>query len=266
MKKAAITVSSLLLAGTLILGACQSSGGKQSDDPETPSAQTESGNTESQSTDTSGSNYYWDTHGSSDMTWQGSDEYKNYVSVQKNEATIASDDSGSPIASMKGIFPGCSNWAMDKYNGSPYTSWHFESYYDFGEVSPDDEITVWGNFDNYAAMTAEDNLSLYLREKSSGKYNDAVEGTVVNSALLTKDVNGHTIKYVRTQYRAVKTLSDGTEITKYCQLFYAYLPFTAPNGDTAYVVAEVNDFRTDPEKLMDDSVIDLIFENVTVSE
>lgn len=225
---------------------------------------------QNESTESGGKEYQWDINGDMKMHWETGDDYKQYVQVVDEAYTIGSVDD-KPFVSVKSIFPSREGWPMEPFTDTNIIPWHFDCEAELDEAAKDnnEHIYVWGNLQNpIHALTSEvqseeDFLSYFLHGELAQEAN---EGTLVTTGLRTKELNGHTIKYVRMQFEHDTYRSEDKTVTLCVQCTRAMTPVKAPDGKTYYLDVQIDEYRQDPETLSDDSIVDLVFENVVYGE
>ncbi|MBR0153626.1 MAG: hypothetical protein IJM26_07560 [Lachnospiraceae bacterium] len=281
MKKKAVallTLAAVLCLSILPLAGCGKSEGaapggettrKESGENETKKDSAEA-ETKKDSAESETKQYAWDKNGDMKMHWETGDDYTQYIKLAEEACPLGTVDD-TPFVSMKAIFPSWSGWPTHQFSDTEVTPWHFEADADLGETAKEngEYLTVWGSLSYpgdpkvQATSTVEDNLSYFL---VGDRTKDAKEGTLVTTGLRTKEINGLTVKYVRMQFEYDYTVSPDQTVTLCVQRTNAIVPVEAPDGSVVYLDVMIDEYRTDSTVLSDDSIIDLIFENMTISK
>jgi len=258
-----IIAAVLCLCLSALTGCSSGSIPEQSGAPESTGSSPQSGETEAEK-----ETYRWDINGDMEMHWQTNDDYRQYVQIAEEACPIGAVGD-QPVVSMRAIFPSWEGWPMETFSHTDVTPWHFDTEADLGEEAEDkgETFTIWGNLQNPVnqltgyVSSIEHDLSYYLGGERAKSAN---EGTLVTSGLRTREVNGMTVKYVRMQfeYDHHDYKTDETEVL-FVQRTKAMIPVETDDG-TFYLDVMIDEFRSDPSFFSDDSIIDVIFENVVM--
>ncbi len=267
-KFTAILAAALILSVLALAGCGGKEGSSANESAGSDPVQSTKDASQSESTESAGEEYVWDVNGDMKMHWETNDDYKQYVQIAEEACPIGTIDE-QPIVSMKAIFSSWEGWPMEPFSHTKVTPWHFDSEVDLGEEAENkgETFTIWGNLQNPVnpltsyVSSIEHDLSYYL---SGERAREANEGTLVTTGLRTKEINGQTVKYVRMQFEYDHHIYKADETVTLCvQRTKAMIPVETAEG-TYYLDVMIDEFRSDPSCLSDDSIIDLIFENVTV--
>lgn len=263
----------LFLAAVLCF--CTSACGKKDAPTEAPvnnssdsSAQNEAAQ---KNTESNEKKYRWDINGDMQMHWETNDNYLQYVEISDEACPMVEDD-GKIIVSMKSIFPSWTGWQMDGYYDTKLTPYHFEASADLGETAKenDEYFEMWGSlaYLNDSEASADSVLKNSLDSYLSGdRAEDANEGTLVTTGLRTKEINGHTVMYVRMQFEDDHHLFKlDKDVTMFVQRTYAVTEVESSAKGVLYLGVMIDEFRMEPDVFSDDTIIDKIFENVIYGE
>ena len=111
-----------------------------------------------------------------------------------------------------------------------------------------------------AEAVIKNNLDYYLY---GDRADDAKEGTLVTTGLRTKEINGHTVMYVRMQFEYEHNLYNPDRVvTMFVQRTDASVEVESSAQGVLYMDVMIDEFRMTPDEFSDDSIIDKIFENV----
>lgn len=260
MKKQASLLACLALC--LALGACGGSNDASNQQSPSGSSSAESSATEAATEASPASEeYFWDTHEADELPYAGSDNYMADIEMSEEPIPVAADDDGNYIATMKSILPNPLVMDMGKNNGSEYTAARtvIDKYYDEDDH---EYLALSYNFEDND-LTLEEELSSVLESHYDMEWDDfaadIVPETYRVSGLMKKTVNGSEVLYVCEQFEEIATGPNDEEITLCGERIYAGMPFTAPNGKTVRVWVDISSTRMNPEDLVDDSILDLVF-------
>ncbi|MBQ6451907.1 MAG: hypothetical protein IJJ29_08300, partial [Solobacterium sp.] len=183
----------LFLAGSMVLGMAACS--------KNETAAESTGNTAQSAAMEKEKEYQWDIRGDMKMHWGTGDDYLQYIKIADEACPIAEIDE-RPVVSMKAIFPSWGGWPLNGSADKKIKPWHFDASAELGKEAEEngEYLTVWSTLDipvtddRSAESVIKDHLSYYLVGERT---EDANEGTLVTTGLRTKEINGHTIMYVR---------------------------------------------------------------------
>lgn len=257
----------LLLASVLCLSAAACSNEVAPAGNSTASGSSAQNNTDNKNAEVPEKKYQWDINGDMEMHWETNDKYLQYVKVS-DEACPMADDDGKTIISMKSIFPSWMGWDMNGFSETKIIPYHFEASADLGETAKenDEYFDMWGGMayrpgkEDSGEEVIKDTLSYYLY---GDRAKDANEGTLVTTGLRTKEFNGHKVMYVRMQFEYDHNLYNPDKVVKMCvQRTCAAVEVESSAEGVLYFEVMIDEFRMTPDEFSDDSIIDMIFENV----
>lgn len=261
-RKEVMALTVLVLCTGLVLSSCGRTGSNVG------STATASGETAAETEAEVEEEYYWDTHETQEMKWPGSDQYMKDVVLSDYDYPIAVDDDENPIGTVKAVFTDILSSPEGKNGDSRYIPVRtlVNNYCD------EEEKTYTALFYDYVDYYNTDPVALLsdvLLTHSDCEKSDfgdiVVPGSLVQSGLLKRTVNGMEIFYVRQQYETTAEMG-GQEVPMYGQKYSAYLPYTMPDGTSCCFALTVMDRFEDPEKLTDESILDLIFGTVVLPQ